>query len=268
MTAPVVVGLCAQKGGACKTTTAIELATQASLNDLNALVIDFDPQGSLSDVLGIENEESATVYDVLAGDVEPADAVQRYDAHGVRIDVIAANETLAYVGSILDRDFNVLADRIANVCDANEYDLVIIDSAPMPQTSMAFNVFAASDWVIMPTRTTRQAVKSLTKTVQTMQAFADANLGSPKIAGVLIGDYDARGATWQMWHEGIERFCEARGIRLFDTHIRHTVKVEDAQTAHAPVSLFSPHATASLDYRAFCADALSLMGLGVIRHGS
>lgn len=256
MAKPIVVALPTQKGGTGKTTTAVELAAYVSKQNKRVLCVDFDPQGSLSDVLDIEQETSATIYDVLLGKVSVADAVQAYTYDDASIDVIPANEALAYAGSALSENLDLLNDAIESTAG---YDIVVIDCAPMPQTSMAFNALRAADWVVLPTNTERQATKSLTKTIKTIKAFMDANGGAPKVAGVLVCDHVQGTTMGKAWLRAVDAFCAQNDIRLIGTVVRHTVKVDEAQTAHAPVSMRFPRSTAGEDYLAACKQLMAII---------
>lgn len=255
-----VIDVPTQKGGSCKTTTVVEVAGEAARSGACVLVIDLDPQGSLSDLLGIENEQSATIYDVLAGYVPAVDAVQRWERKNVAFDVIAANENLAYVGSLIQDDFGALKRAISDLCAATSYDLVLIDGAPMPQTILAFNALTASDWVLLPTRASRQYVQSLLKSARTIERFAATNGGKPAIEGVVLCSHAGHHANPKHWESVATLYCRKKGIVLHDP-IRHSTAVEDAQTEGMPVVLFKRSRPVARDYRNFCAELFGNIGL-------
>lgn len=259
--ATVVIDVPTQKGGSCKTTTVLEVAGEAARSGMRVLIIDFDPQGSLSDLLGVEHERSATVYDVLAGYVEASDAVQRWERKGVGFDVLAANENLAYVGNLIQDDFGALKRAIADLCLVKPYDLIMIDGAPMPQTVLAFNALFASDWVLLPTRASRQYVQSLLRSAHTIEKFAAANDGKPVIEGVVLCDHSAHIASSKHWEGVATLYCRKKGIVMHD-RIRHSSAVEDAQTEGLPVVLGNRGRPVARDYRRFCAELFARVGLG------
>ena len=68
-----------QKGGAGKTTTALNVGAALTKKGYTVLLIDLDPQGNLTTAAGITPQEVAdvpTVYEVLKGDVDVNEAIR------------------------------------------------------------------------------------------------------------------------------------------------------------------------------------------------
>ena len=147
------------KGGVSKTTTAVTLAQGLSLRGHNVLVIDCDPQGSLTTLFGFlpdtEVEVDQTLLPVLMGDTDSVEtAIQ--NTYWPGIDLIAG-APLLYTAEFglparqaSDRSFEfwtVLHWGIDPV--RPKYDVIIIDTPPALSYT-TINAFMASDGIIMP----------------------------------------------------------------------------------------------------------------------
>jgi chromosome partitioning protein len=148
------------KGGVSKTTTAMTLAQGLSLFGRRVLIIDLDPQASLSALNGIladsEVSDEQTVLPLIYGDAANLEyAVQPTYWDG--IDLIPASAALFGAEFFLpfkqskDSSFqfwNVLNKGMESLLDT--YDVVIIDTPPA-LSYMTINAFMAADGLIVPT---------------------------------------------------------------------------------------------------------------------
>ncbi len=147
------------KGGVSKTTTAAALAQGLSLRGHKVLVIDCDPQGSLTTLFGVlpdtEVNEADTILPLCAGEADSVmSAVQKTYWEG--IDLIAAAPLLFNAEFLLpsrqktERGFafwRVLDDGLTAARD--EYDVIIIDTPPS-LSYITINALIAADGVLMP----------------------------------------------------------------------------------------------------------------------
>ncbi len=173
-----ILTICNHKGGTGKTTTAVNLGAAISLAGVKTLVIDLDPQGFLSDLVGAANppveRSSLALFDAntSGSDVQPYSLAP--------FDLIPASLELTHAMKRLSRPVDVLwlKDSLA---DIKGYDLIIIDTAAA-LTVYTFNALVASSKVLIPVTPEQQPVTGADQTYETcklVQRKLNPNLDDP-----------------------------------------------------------------------------------------
>ncbi|MBK4738648.1 ParA family protein [Noviherbaspirillum pedocola] len=148
------------KGGVSKTSTAMTLAQGLTLCGRDVLIIDLDPQASLTALTGLladsEVTEEQTVLPLIYGEQTSLEyAVQKTYWDG--IDLIPASAALFsaefYLPFKQSKDskfqfWNVLNKGLEPLLD--RYDAIIIDTPPA-LSYMTINAFMAADGLVIPT---------------------------------------------------------------------------------------------------------------------
>src|SRR3712207_9561669 len=80
-----VYAIANQKGGVGKTTTAVNVAACIAEAGYPTLLVDIDPQANATVGLGAPKDGRPSIYDVLAGEAEAADAIRDTDVDRLRL---------------------------------------------------------------------------------------------------------------------------------------------------------------------------------------
>ena len=179
-----------QKGGVAKTTTVASLGAALVEIGQRVLLVDLDPQGSLTFSLGIDPEElDVTVGEVLLGTAKPADAVLVTE-DGMHL--MPANITLTQAEeSLVTRTGREQRLRVALDKIADDYDVIVLDCPPSLGV-LTVGALSASNQVLIPLQAetlSHRGVGQLLDTIHDVKQFINPSL---EILGVLPTMYDGR----------------------------------------------------------------------------
>ncbi len=179
-----------QKGGVAKTTTVASLGAALVEIGQRVLLVDLDPQGSLTFSLGIDPEElDVTVGEVLLGTAKPGEAVLVTE-DGMHL--MPANITLTQAEeSLVTRTGREQRLRVALDKIADDYDIIVLDCPPSLGV-LTVGALSASNQVLIPLQAetlSHRGVGQLLDTIHDVKQFINPSL---EILGVLPTMYDGR----------------------------------------------------------------------------
>jgi chromosome partitioning protein len=250
----MVIAMCNQKGGVGKTTTTINLGAALAELGRRVLLVDFDPQGSLSVGLGVNPHTlEHSIYNLLLSrdtsidDVIDRTGVNNLDILPSNIDLSAAEVQLV---SEVAREQTLL--RVLEVVKPR-YDVILIDCAPSLGL-LTINALTAADKVIMPLETEFFALRGVALLTDTIAKVTDRLNPRLEIMGILGTMYDPRTLHNK---EVLERVVQAFGDRVFHTVIRRTVKFPETTVAGEPITTYATTSPGATAYRTLAREVLA-----------
>lgn len=249
-----------QKGGVAKTTTAYALAAGLRDKGHHVLIVDADPQSNLTYTAGSEEAKKNTLYAALKGECTVFEAMR--NTHpidtGMSILSIGLQGTAAdmELASRTAREY-MLKEAIEKV--SKDYDFCVIDTAPTLGL-LTLNALTAADRVIIPLNLeiySLQGIEQLSGFIENVRKYTNKDL---KISGLLITKYNERLNISQALKENVENAAKVMGTKVFNTRIRESVAIKEAQLLRSDIYTEAPKATATLDYQAFVDEFLSMEG--------
>ncbi|MGZ4595263.1 MAG: ParA family protein [Actinomycetes bacterium] len=249
-----IVAMCNQKGGVGKTTTTINLGAALAEYGRKVLLVDFDPQGSLSVGLGVNPHEiDKTIYNLLMErDVTIDDVVLKTNIPGMdllpsNIDLSAAEVQLVTEVAREQVLTRVLAPAVA------DYDVIIIDCQPSLGL-LTVNALTAAHGVIVPLETEFFALRGVAMLVETIQKVQERLNPILEIDGLVATMYDSRTVHSR---EVLARLVEAFGDKVFHTAISRTVRFPETTVAGEPITTFASSSGGAYSYRQLAKEVLA-----------
>ncbi len=240
-----IIAIANQKGGAGKTTTAINLAASLAVLEKRVLIIDADPQANTTSGLNFspDNDQKRTLYEVMIGDLRVDDALIQTELEnlhmipshinlvGVEIEMLDAEER----ESILKNALNPVKDR---------YDYIIIDCSPSLGL-ITVNALTAADSVIIPVQPEFFALEGLGKLLQTIKIVQSGVNRNLTIEGFVVTMFDGR---TRVHTQVVSQLREHFKDMVFKTIIQRNIRLSEAPSHGKPIILYDVMSNGSSNY--------------------
>ena len=229
-----IVALANQKGGVAKTTTTFDLGVGLSMEGYKVLVVDCDPQASLTVAMGISNPDklTKTLSEAMMAEMNDEAVPKDYGIcqHDEGIDLFPANISLSGVELNL---FNAMSREVIlrNVLEKvrSQYDYILLDCMPSLGL-MTINALTAADRVIIPSQPSFLSSKGINLLLSTIAKVKRQINPKLRIDGILFTMVDRRTNNAKDIITSL-RSAVGESIRVFDTEIPRSVRAAEASQA-------------------------------------
>ena len=242
------IAIANRKGGVGKTATAHAIGAGLALRGYTILFIDLDPQANLTYELGADEEAPITSMQVLSGEATAEDAIQHTEGG----DIIAGSEDLATADKYIEGAYR-LRDALEPI--AGSYDYCVIDLPPALGI-LAVNALTASQSVIIPAGAEVHSLKGLRRLSETISIVQEETNPELKVEGILVTLYRGRTILARDMRENLEDMARQFNTKVFNTPIRHTTAIGEAQAMQTDIFSYSPRSNGAKDYNALIDELL------------
>lgn len=220
-----------QKGGVGKTTSTVNLGVGLAREGKKVLLVDGDPQGSLTISMGIQDpdELTETLSTLMLAEMEDKPIPPDYGIihHQEGVDLLPGNIELSGVELSL---VNTMSRELVlrNVLNRlrNNYDYIFIDCMPSLGL-MNINALAAADSVIIPLQPQFLSTKGLNLLLRSIARVRKQINPRLRIDGILFTMVDSRASNARDIISSL-RSAVGDNIRVFKTEIPRSVRAAEA----------------------------------------
>ena len=246
-----VIAVSNQKGGVGKTVSCVNLGIGLAQEGKKVLLIDGDPQGSLTISLGYEEpDEMEYSLATLMMNIE-----KTILHHKEGVDLIPANIELSAIEvslvNAMSREL-ILRSMVEKLRDF--YDFIIIDCMPS-LGMMTINALACADSVLIPVQAAYLPVKGLQQLIKTIGRVKKQLNPKLKIEGILLTMVDnrtnyARDISLMVYD------TYSASIKVFGTEIPMSVRASEVSVEGGSIYSYDPKGKAAFAYMALTKEVL------------
>ena len=255
-----IIAITNQKGGVGKTTTAINLGIGLANQGKRVLLIDADPQASMSSALGIRDPDhlDVTLATIMQNIIDEAEFSDDFGIlqHPEGIAFVPANIELSGMETRLvntmSREY-VLKTYVNQV--QKHYDYILIDCMPS-LGMMNINALVAADSIVIPCQPNYLSTKGLNLLLGSIMKIRRTINPSLRISGILMTMVDGRTNNAKEIIAAIRQNV-GTNIKVFNTEIPHSVRVAEASMEGKSIYTYDRKGKAGAAYEALTKEVLA-----------
>lgn len=249
-----------QKGGTGKTTTCENLGVGLAMEGKKVLLVDADPQGSLTVSMGWQDPDAlpttlSTLMQKAMNNqcIPPGEGILH---HAEGVDLIPANIELAGLEVALVNTMSrekVMKQVLESA--KREYDYILIDCTPS-LGMLTVNALAAADSALIPVQAQYLSAKGLEQLLQTVQKVRRQINPKLKIEGILLTMTDSRTIYGQQISNLI-RQAYGKHLKVFDQTIPRSVRAAETSTTGKSIFQYDPKGKVAEAYHSIAKGVLA-----------
>ncbi|MCX6161050.1 MAG: ParA family protein [Ignavibacteriae bacterium] len=250
-----VISVCISKGGAGKTTTAVNLAASLAVSEKKTLLIDVDPFGSSAVALGFTPDKiKAGISEIFNFTKSIAYTIHKTDID--YLDFIPAN-----INSIqLDEKFSKVTENRVILKNAlkearMKYDFVIIDCPPVLRGITA-NALTASDSILIPVKCGHLSLYAVDRLFQYLEWIREISNPYLEIEGIILTMYESNSKVTEI----SERELKVKyGEYMMNTIIPVSNLLNEATFFGKPLCLYRINSIGAIAYMNLACEIMEKM---------
>ena len=254
-----VIAVVNQKGGTGKTTTCENLGVGLAMEGKRVLLVDTDPQASLTVSLGnpFPDELSPTLSDMMGKIITekpiiPGEGILR---HPEGVDYMPANIELSGLEVSLVNAMSretILRQYLDTV--KQNYDFILLDC--MPSLGMlTVNALAAADNVLIPVQAAYLPAKGLEQLLETVNKVKRQINPKLKIEGILLTMVDSR-TNYSKDISNLIRESYGGKLKVYKTDIPRSVRAEEISAEGTSIFKHDPKGKVAEAYKVLTKEVL------------
>lgn len=211
-----IITVANEKGGVGKTTTVVNLAAVFANMGKRVLVVDNDPQGNSTSLLGADRADlgSQTLGQAMLDKAPFDDYIVKTNMEGVSL--LAGTPQLRKVISELGSGHwqDKLLRKVFETKKLEEYDFVLIDTHGSVDCLLKSSL-AVSHYYLIPLFAEPDSARGLYDLIETISDVREASNQRLSLLGILITKFDTGSATHREFAEEIRKVGKKARVRVF-----------------------------------------------------